>query len=338
MRMEDIARLARVSIATVSRVINNPEKVRPETRERIFQIMEENHFVANAVARGLVTNSMQTVGVLTVDIRDLYFANLTYTIERQFNALGYNVILCNTGGEPEEKKRYLRLLLEKQMDGLILVGSVFKEVNDNRHILDAGRRLPVVLVNSALEGPNLYAVVCDDTAGVREAVQRLYELGHREIYYFCDIRSYSGLAKVEGFTAGMRQNGLNPGNVRDIPRSITGAREGVKRLLAEKKPFTAIITGEDLTAIGVIRELAAANIRVPEEVSVVGYNNSILGEVTTPSLTSIDSQNKMMATKAVQILYGVLQGKPVPTKTVLTPTLIMRESVGKVQLASSPVI
>lgn len=102
--MKDIADLAGVSIATVSRVINNPDQVKPETREKVQKILEQTNFVANAVARGLVINSMRTIGVLTVDIRDMFFARVIYTIERGFKDLGYNVLLSNTGGEPEEKK------------------------------------------------------------------------------------------------------------------------------------------------------------------------------------------------------------------------------------------
>ena len=135
--MKDIAGLAGVSIATVSRVINNPEQVRPETREKVQNILEKTNFVANAVARGLVLNSTRTIGVLTVDIRDMFFAKVIYTIERCFKNLGYNVLLSNTGGEPEEKKRYIKVMLEQQVDGLILVGSVFREHREQAY---PGRR------------------------------------------------------------------------------------------------------------------------------------------------------------------------------------------------------
>src|SRR5690554_1687177 len=157
MRMKDIAGLAGVSIATVSRVINNPEQVRPETREKVQNILEKTNFVANAVARGLVLNSTRTIGVLTVDIRDMFFAKVIYTIERCFKNLGYNVLLSNTGGEAEEKRRYIKVMLEQQVDGLILVGSVFRERTGNKHILTAGRSVPVVLINSFLEGENIYS-------------------------------------------------------------------------------------------------------------------------------------------------------------------------------------
>lgn len=202
MRMNDIAKLAGVSIATVSRVINEPEVVKPETRKKVQQILEETNFVANAFARGLVVNSMKTIGVLAADIRDLFFATVTYTIERQFTELGYNVILSNTGGGFGERKKYLQVMLEKQVDGIILVGSVFKERSGNEHILAASEDVPIVMVNTFLEGPNIYSVLCDDCQGVKVAVEYLVNLGHRNIYYLNDMKSFSGLAKMNGFRGG----------------------------------------------------------------------------------------------------------------------------------------
>lgn len=327
--MKDIADLAGVSIATVSRVINNPDQVRPETREKVQKILEQTNFVANAVARGLVINSMRTIGVLTVDIRDMFFAKVIYTIERGFKDLGYNVLLSNTGGEPEEKKRYIQVMLEQQVDGLILVGSVFKERTGNKHILAAARNVPVVLINSFLEGENIYSILCDEGEGVREAVNYLVKLGHRDIYYFIDTKSFSGLAKLEGFRRGARENGLDETKVLEISRSLEGGEEGVCRLHREKKKFSALITGEDLTAAGALKALQKLGYKVPEDVSVIGFNNLLLAELTTPALTSIDNMGEAMAVAAVQTLYNVLQKNPVPPKTVVTPILVLRESTGE---------
>ncbi|NLY89502.1 MAG: LacI family transcriptional regulator [Firmicutes bacterium] len=329
MRMKDIANLAGVSIATVSRVINNPEKVKPETREKVQKILEQTNYVANAVARGLVINSMRTIGVLTVDIRDMFFARVIYTIERGFKSLGYNVLLSNTGGEPEEKRRYIQVMLEQQVDGLILVGSVFKERTGNKHILAAGKSVPVVLINSYLAGENIYSILCDEGEGVREAVNYLVKMGHRDIYYFIDTKSFSGLAKLEGFRRGARENGLDETRVLEIPRSLEGGEEGVHRLRAGKKRFSAIITGEDLTAAGAIKALQKLGCKVPGDVSVIGFNNLLLAEMTTPSLTSIDNMGEAMAVAAVQTLYNALQKNPTPPKTVLTPRLVTRESTGE---------
>lgn len=328
MKMRDIADLAGVSIATVSRVLNQPEKVKTETRLKVEKILEQTNFVANAVARGLVLNSMRTIGVLTVDIRDLYFAEIIYTLERQFTDLGYNVLLSNTGGQLGEKKRYLRLIREKQVDAIILVGSVFKEPTGNQHILEASKDLPVVLINSYLAGENIYSVLCDDAQGVREAVNYLVRQGRTALYYFTDTKSASGLAKKKGFITGMSENGLNPHNILEVARGLQGGADGIARILAEKRPLEAVICGEDLTAIGAMKALTKRGYTIPGEVAVVGYNNSILAQTATPTLTSIDNLASSMARQAVGILADLFQRKEVSRKIVLTPSLVIRESSG----------
>lgn len=326
MKMKDIAELAGVSMATVSRVINQPDKVKAETRLKVEKILKETKFVANGVARGLVVNSMKTIGVLAIDIRNLYFSNVTYSVERSFTELGYNVLLSNTGFELGEKKKYLQIMMEKQVDGLILVGSVFREKSDNEHIIAASTRVPVVLVNSFLSGDHIYSVLCDDSHGIKEAVNYLAGLGHRDICYFNDSRSFSGLAKRDGFVEGMRVHGLDAENIVEVPAGLSGGREGVFRLIADGRRFSAIITGEDLTAIGCMKALAAAGLNVPDDVAIVGYDNSMFTEICTPTLTSVDSMSEAMAREAVQTLYGVLQGRQVSKKIVLSPTLVVRES------------
>jgi LacI family transcriptional regulator len=326
--MVDIAKLAGVSIATVSRVINEPEKVRIETRKRVQIVLEQTNFVANAVARGLVLNSMNTIGVLVADIRDLYFANVTYAIERRFTGLGYNVLLSNTGGELGEKKRYLRVMLEKQVDGIILVGSVFKERSSNEHILAASESIPIVMVNSYLEGDNIYSVLCDDYQGIKNVVDYLVTAGRREIYYLNGLKSFSGLSKVNGFRDAIRGYGLKENDVLEIDSSVEGGIEGICRIISEGKKVEAVITGEDITAIGAMKELINRGYKIPDDVAVVGYNNSMLATIVTPSLTSVDNLQEAMANNSVQILYDVLHGKQVSQKTVLSPILVKRESAG----------
>ena len=332
MKMQDIADMAGVSIATVSRVINQPEKVKNETRQRVEKILEQTNFVANAVARGLVVNSMKTIGVLTVDIRDLHFANIIYTIERQFTDFGYNVILSNTGGELGEKKRYLRVMLEKQVDGLILIGSVFKEHTGNKHILEASTSVPVILVNSLLAGDNIYSILCDDSYGVRKAVNYLVNQGRRDIYYFTDIKSASGIAKLEGFVQGMKENSLDFSNVIEVSRTLEGGGDGIHQLMAEKRRVSAIICGEDLTAVGAMKALTELGYRIPQDIAVIGYNNSILARTATPSLTSVDNMAEAMARQAVEVLVNVLQGKQVSKKILLTPSLVTRRSTDSLPL------
>jgi LacI family transcriptional regulator len=269
---------------------------------------------------------MKTIGVLTVDIRDLYFSNIIYTIERQFTDLGYNVILSNTGGELGEKKKYLLVMLEKQVDGLILVGSVFKERSGNKHILEASKNVPVILVNSFLEGDNIYSVLCDDAYGVKEAVNYLVNQGRKDIYYFTDTKSASGLAKLEGFVLGMKENGLNETNIIEVSRDLEGGIKGSEQLVADNRKVSAVICGEDLIAIGAMKAFTGLGRKIPDDVGFIGYNNSILAQTATPTLTSVDNMAAAMARQAVELLVDTLQHKQVSKKIVLTPSLLVRES------------
>jgi DNA-binding LacI/PurR family transcriptional regulator len=330
MKMQDVAKLAGVSTATISRVLNQPEMVREETRRKVQQVLEQTQYVANAFARGLVVSSMKTIGVLTNDVTSAYVAAMFHAIERRFAELGYNVILINTGKELENKKKSLRMILERQVDAVILLGSMYKERKNNDHILQAAAKVPVLIINNYIQAANIYSILCDDAHGIREAVQYLVNLGHRHIYYFIDSRTPSALAKLKGFQQGMAAHGLDPANVIPIACSIEGAAAGFCELAAKNAKVSAVVCGEDITAIGVMKACAKLKLRVPEDLSVIGYNNTLLAEAATPSLTSVDNDRVRTGLEAVHKLYDVFQGKLVAKKTVITPTLLIRESTGPV--------
>jgi len=327
MNIYEIAKKAGVSIATVSRVINNSPKVKEETRAKVEAVLRQYRYTPNAIARSLVTKATHTVGVLTSDVRDSYYASAIYTIEQSFRELGYNVILCNTGLELKEKKEYLRLMLQKKVDGIILVGSVFKEKDDNSHIYEVATHVPVVMLNGDLQGNNIYSIVCDDGAAVFNIVEMLYSKGHRDIVYMYDVESFSGMAKIEGFKRSMKEHKLEiNGRIIKVPQGIQGGYEGVERLEREGVPYTAILASEDIIAVGILKKLREIGRRVPEEVAVFGYNNSQYSLCTMPELSTVDNKVTDMALGAVQMLYDVLQGKEVIHRVVVTPQVIIRES------------
>jgi LacI family transcriptional regulator len=324
----EIAQKAGVSIATVSRVINKNHNVSPKTRKRVEAVLQEYNYTPNAIARSLVINSTRTIGIMVSDIRDSYYANATYTIEQEFKNLGYNVILCNTGRQLEEKKKYLKILLEKKVDGIILVGSVFKEMSGNNHIVDAAERVPIVMLNSCLEGKNVFSIVCDDALAVQEIVSVLVQRSYKEIVYFYDVDSFSGMAKIEGFKRGLKAVGLPLYNhsLMKVPSGFSGGQEGVRKLIKSGVPFNAIVASEDIIAAGVLKALREYGKKVPEEVGVFGFNNSLITRCTVPELSSVDNKVEAMGAGAVQILKAVLDGKEVSSKTIIAPDLILRES------------
>jgi len=328
MNIYEIAKKAGVSIATVSRVINNSPNVKQETRAKVEAVLRQYRYTPNAIARSLAIKATHTIGVLTSDVRDSYYATAIYTIEQRFRELGYNVILCNTGLELEKKKEYLGIMLQKKVDGIILVGSVFKEKNDNSHIYEVATHVPVVMLNGNLEGDNIYSIICDDGAAMFNLVELLYSRGHRDIVYMYDVESFSGMAKIEGFKRGMRKNGLkfSDGSIIRVPQGIQGGYDGVEKLERGGRRYTAILTSEDIIAVGVLKKLREIGKRVPEDVAVFGFNNSQYSLCTVPELSTVDNKVTDMAVGAVQMLYDVLQGKEVVRKVVVTPELITRGS------------
>ncbi len=328
MNIYEIAKKAGVSIATVSRVVNNSPNVKPETREKVEAVLKEFKYTPNAIARSLVKRATNTIGVLTSDVRDSYYASAIYTIEQKFRKWGYNVILCNTGLEIENKREYMKIMLQKKVDGIILVGSVFREKSNNKHIYDAAHQVPVVMLNGDLTGKNIYSIVCDDETGTYKAVELLFSRGHRKMVYLYDADSFSGMAKIRGFKRGMKAKGLIPGSssiIKVLP-GVMGGYEGVERLDREDVKYTAILTSEDVIAAGVLKKLKEAGKKVPRDVAVIGYNNSQVSLCTAPELSTVDNKVEEMAAGAVQILYDVLRGKDVPPSMMVTPELVIRGS------------
>ena len=328
MNIYDIAREAGVSIATVSRVVNGSSKVKESTRIKVEAILEKHSYAPSAFARGMVSGSMSTIGVMTVDIRDIYFGTVTHAVEQEFSLTGYNTFLCNTGGLPEQQLHYLEVLTNKKVDGIILVGSYFDDHGLEQAVQETAGKIPVVMVNRDLTGNNIWSVICDEKQGIRECVSHMVSRGHRSILYIKDTDTYSASRKLSGFHRGMQDAGLSvgPESVIETGKGIEGGIEAVEKILRVKTPFTALITGDDVTAAGVIKALHRAGIVPGRNVAVSGFNDSIISRSTDPELTSVNSLPTEMGRKAASILTSVLAGENPPQKTVLHPVLTVRQS------------
>jgi LacI family transcriptional regulator len=327
MNIYDIAQKAGVSIATVSRVINGNGAVSGKTRQKVENVMQEMGYTPNVFARGLMVNSMKTIGVMTIDVRDLYYTSAIHTIEVEARQKGYDVILCSTGEDIHEKRKYLQLLLNKRVDGIILVGSVFKEKSDNSHILGAAAKVPVVMINGQMEGANIYSVICDDSQGIYDTVQYLSGKGHSEIAYIYDVDTYSGMAKLAGFRKALSEKGLDASYcIFRASKGMEGGYEAADRILKSGRSYSAIISAEDVMAVGALKRLQEVNLAIPGDVAVTGYNNSILALCTTPELTSVDNKVEAISSGAIKMLIDALEGRNIPSRTVITPELVIRQS------------
>ena len=330
MNIYDVSKKANVSIATVSRVLNGNPNVSDKTRAKVLAVMEQLGYTPNVFARGLGLNTMRTIGVMCSDSSDLYLANAIYYLERDLRSNGYDAILCCTGYELETKQKYFDLLCSKRVDAIILAGSKFVEIKprDNTYILDAAAKIPIMLVNGYLEGENIYSTVCDDQAAVYQAASRLIQSGRRKLLYVYTSTSYSGINKLQGFKNALADAGISesPEYIRQCAKDITAARELFLSLRKEGLEFDAVITSDDSLAAGAVKYANTMGISIPDELSIIGYNNSILSLCSDPELTSIDSKVEALCTTTVNTLMGVFSGGNVPSRTTIAADLIKRET------------
>jgi len=336
MNIYDISKLAGVSTATVSRVINGFDNVKPSTREKVLNVMAKQGYTPNAFARGLGLNTMKSIGIMCADSSDMYLAKAVYYIEGKLREGGYHSILTCTGYDRENQKDSLAMLMSQHVDCIILVGSTFigKTVKSNKYIFDAASGVPIMLLNASLEHPGIYSVLCDDCTATQNATLYLLDNGRRDILYLFNSYSYSAEKKSLGYRTAFELRNMTcderylqffNGSSQDI--------EGVCNFVTDLKDkglhFDAVVASDDFLAVGAIKYAIRHGIKIPEELSVIGYNNSILTTCCEPELSSIDNHLELLCNNLVRICIGTLSGEAMPQKTVFGGELIHRNTTDK---------
>lgn len=328
MNIYDVSKKAGVSIATVSRVLNGNQNVSDKTKERVLTVMEELGYTPNVFARGLGLNTMHTIGILCSDSSDAFLANAVYYLEQALRKNGYESFLCCTGYELENKKNYLRLLLSKRVDAVILVGSHYQEANksDNDYILSAAEEVPVMMINGYLNHPNIYCTLCDDYQAVYDTVARLAAHGRKKFAFLYRSDSNSSRTKIKGFRDSVAAAGLTVSEdaVKLCPNDISLTKEILTELYDNDSSYDAILTSEDSLAVAAVKFAASVSIQVPNDLEIVGYNNSLLGICTEPELSTLDNHVETLSISTVNTLMRVLQGADVPNKTMISNDFIVR--------------
>jgi len=333
MNIYDISRRAGVSIATVSRVLNNSPHVSENTRKKVMAVIEGTGYVPNAFARGLGLNTMKTIGLLCPDASDPYLSQALTFLERSFRQQGYDCLLSCTGKELYARQQGVELLKSRHVDGIVLMGSSFIEDNpaDNDYIRDAAKNVPVVLLNGTFPCENVYGVQCDDQRAVTDAALSLLDSGCRRILCLYHSSNYSGRKKLAGYRDAHAQRGVpvdeqllcffdhDKGSVHQVCETLL-------QLEKDGVAFDAVLASEDILSVGALKYARAAGKRVPEDLAVIGYNNSSLCVCTEPELTSVDNKLLAICEHIVATMMGVLEGKEMPQKTVFTGELVKRAS------------
>ncbi|MBQ6695353.1 MAG: LacI family DNA-binding transcriptional regulator [Lachnospiraceae bacterium] len=331
MTIYDISEKAGVSIATVSRVLNGSNNVSEKTKKKVLDVINQYEYTPNAFARGLGLNTMKTIGILCADSSDLYMAKAIYFVEQLLRSNGYDSILCCSGYDLENMKKSMNLLITKKVDGIILVGSTYicEKEEDNKYILDAASQVPVMLLNGALDAPNVYSILSDDFSSMYDATTHMIHSGVKDILYFYNSTSYSGKKKLAGYRTAMENAGLlKSGNLMQFYQGshedIPAMAEHLSKLAQKGITFHGVVAANDTLALGAVKYAREAGLKMPNDLSIIGYNNSMLTNTCEPELTSIDNKLETLCQHLITTLMGVLNGNEMPKKTVFSGELVKR--------------
>jgi DNA-binding LacI/PurR family transcriptional regulator len=325
----DVAVRAGVSTATVSRVLSGAAPARPATRERVLAAARELAYRPSGVARALKRSRTRTIGLLITDIENPFYPQIVRAAEDEAQARGLGLLLCNTAEDPERELAYLDLLLDRRIDGLIVASG--RTIRRHARRL-AGIEMPVVGVNAAAHSAALPGITTAQRRGARLAAEHVLELGHRRIGHITapDDRAAAARLRRAGVADALRAAGLSPESLvlAAGDERIGGGIRAAAELLAAGPAPTAIVCYNDLTAIGALRGVREAGLRVPEDVSIVGFDDIELAAWTDPGLTTIRQPTDEMARWAVARLADVLDGRePGEHRHVtLPPSLVVRAS------------
>jgi DNA-binding LacI/PurR family transcriptional regulator len=321
----DVANKAGVSIATVSKVINNTGKLRETTRIKVLNVMKELEYYPSVMASALTGKSTETLGLLVPDISNPFFSELARTIEDHSHEQGLSVIMCSTDDKEEKERKYLELLQRKQVDGLVIASSFH-----NRTLLKqlVKKKVPLVMLTQDDTSLGVTCISVDDFRGGFEATSHLLTLGHKNVVILAE-HTPSSKMRIFGARDAYETHGL-PFKDDKIIRATASVANGKKcfdQILTNYPSTTAIFACNDQLAIGVLQRAKERGVSVPGSLSLVGFDNTILAETAVPSLTTIAQPIKEMGKKVVDVILETLNKKEPPKGRILyNPELIIRET------------
>jgi LacI family transcriptional regulator len=327
--MNDVARVAEVSIATVSHVINGTRFVSPERVDRVHAAMRELDYTPDATARSLRMGRTNTIGVVLPDNTNPFFAELARWIEEAGFDAGYTTILGNSGERPDRERQYVTTLLSKRVDGLIL--APWRKPTAAMAKVLRKAPIPIVVIDREDVLSSADSVRYDDQGGGRQAGEHLLELGHTRIAAIAGPPDPGHEPdRFEGFRGALADAGVELPE-RAVVRSdyhFAGGRAATAELLSREVSFSALFAANDLMAAGAIRELTGHGLSVPGDVSVIGFDDAPLAEMTSPALTTVRQPVQEMGDKAVSLLLARVTGAAAGAggRHVLPTSLVVRES------------
>lgn len=326
MDIREVAEQAKVSIATVSRTINNVPTVNPRLAKRVWQVIRELNYIPNPQARALVSGRSGILGLIVSEITNPFFPELIQGFEDVCLENGYEILVSSTNYEPERMARCIRRMLQRKAEGVAIMTFGIEEPLLGQ-LTD--RNIPMVFVDVGPGGPGVSTVDVDYHKGIRQGVQHLAALGHRQIGFISGPRRlHSAQSRIAAFTRSMEECGLklNPAWMVEGDHTLEGGMRALETLLATGELPTAIMCSNDMTAIGVLHKAYRAGVRVPLDLSVIGFDDVHLAEVMIPPLTSIRMSRTDLARAAVSALRAHIEGTNPGRGFQVDTQLVVRET------------
>ncbi|GAA0178815.1 LacI family transcriptional regulator CcpA [Clostridium sediminicola] len=335
--INEVAIKAGVSTATVSRVLNGQIGYSEKTKEKVLKAIKELNYSPNAMARSLASNTTSTIGVLVPYIPTSIASTILYGLETVAGDKGYSVIISNTGQDGERTTKSLDLMSEKRVDGIIIISEPIKE--EYYEILK-NMKIPSVLVSTMSNEYLMPYVKVDDRAAAYSATQFLIEAGHNKIAMISGYKDdlIAGTPRIEGYINAHKDYGITIDDSL-IKYGDFSYKSGVKcmeeliseGIAEEKNKFTAVFAASDYMAVGALKAAYINNIKVPEDISIIGYDNTEVSQMAIPSITVVAQPFEEMGRKASDNLIAMIEGKIKAENSIMQHYLIERESVKRLK-------
>lgn len=329
-RLSDVAKVAGVSPATVSRVINTPEKVSAELRERVGAAVEKLHYVPNGAARALASRQSRTIGAVVPTLDIAIFAAGVAALQTRLNEAGYTLLVANAEYDPKKEAQEVRALIERGVDGLVLVGATHApEV----HKLLQTRGIPYVDTYHYASEQRHPCIGVDNRSAAGRVIDYLYELGHREFAVITSPVKHNDriTARRDGFVERLAAHGVKPPALQmlEVPYSMADGRIALRSVVEARRRVTALICTNDVLAIGALFECRALGVAVPQTLSVTGFDDLDLAMHVDPALTTVHVPAGELGQRAADLVLAQISQAEVPDRIELTADLIVRASTGR---------
>lgn len=325
--IKDIAKVANVSYATVSRALNNSHEISEKTKKKIKEIADEMGYMPNEIAKGLVTKSSSTIGLIVPDITNPFFSELAQGFEECANKSGFQVFLCNSNWDMEREMRYLTTLYGKRVDGIVITPAT----NEVDHLSEGFKNMPMVIAAYRPSSDECNYVVIDDYKSAVIATEYMVKLGHRKIAFIGGREeSNTNIDRICGYADTLKKYNIEykDSYIKNGKYKQDSGYELTKELLLKNETPTAVLAGNDMIALGVIQAIEEFGLKVPENISVVGFDDISYASLDKIQLTTVRQPKYKIGEMCFEILYQMIQNPKDKThiSKVLEPELIIRKT------------